>query len=119
MASFYSGDYVGAVVADLGAYSSKIGWAGDDYPVSYFRSVSTTTTCAVRVLCARIAFSSLLGGGPFVPLRGKLTAIAPSLVLRRFAFLSTFLRFLGRLRPERRGKEGAAGPLSSFLGRSR
>lgn len=40
MASFYSGDYVGAVVADIGQYATKIGWAGDDYPRSYFRSVS-------------------------------------------------------------------------------
>jgi actin-related protein len=39
MASFYSGDHVGAVVADLGQYATKIGWAGDDYPRSYFRSV--------------------------------------------------------------------------------
>ncbi len=40
MASFYNGDNVQAVVADLGHYSTKIGWAGDDYPRSYFRSVS-------------------------------------------------------------------------------
>jgi len=38
-ASFYSGDYVGAVVADLGYHDTKIGWAGNDYPRSYFRSV--------------------------------------------------------------------------------
>jgi hypothetical protein len=40
MGAFHQGDYVGAVVADIGAYSTKIGWAGDDYPKSYFRSVS-------------------------------------------------------------------------------
>lgn len=37
-ASFYSGDQVGAVVADVGHYSTKIGWAGSDTPKSYFRS---------------------------------------------------------------------------------
>jgi len=39
MASFYGGEYVGAVVADVGTYATKVGWAGDDYPRSYFRSV--------------------------------------------------------------------------------
>jgi actin-related protein len=39
MASFYSGDRIDAVVVDIGAASTKIGWAGDDYPRSYFRSV--------------------------------------------------------------------------------
>jgi Actin len=48
MASFYNGDYVGAVVADVGHYSTKIGWAGDDYPVSYFRSVRRTKSSAVE-----------------------------------------------------------------------
>ena len=37
--AFYQGDYVGAVVADIGSSATKIGWAGDDYPKSYFRSV--------------------------------------------------------------------------------
>ena len=39
MASFSTGDAVGAVVADIGHYATKIGWAGDDTPRSYFRSV--------------------------------------------------------------------------------
>ena len=39
MASFYSGDYVGAVVVDVGSSNTKMGWAGDDAPRSYFRSV--------------------------------------------------------------------------------
>ena len=39
MASFYSGDNLGAIVADVGSYATKIGHAGDDYPRSYFRSV--------------------------------------------------------------------------------
>ena len=43
MAAFYNGDNVQAVVADLGHYSTKIGWAGDDYPRSYFRSVRNKT----------------------------------------------------------------------------
>lgn len=41
MASFYGGDHVGAVVVDIGAASTKMGWAGDDCPRSYFRSVRT------------------------------------------------------------------------------
>lgn len=37
--SFYtSGDSVNAIVADLGSYASKVGYAGEDYPRSYFRS---------------------------------------------------------------------------------
>jgi hypothetical protein len=60
MASYYSGDYVGAVVADLGAYACKIGWAGDDYPVSYFRSVRCATVYCARLLF-RSAFSALDG----------------------------------------------------------
>jgi hypothetical protein len=39
MASFYSGDHVGAVVVDIGAAYTKMGWAGDDAPRSLFRSV--------------------------------------------------------------------------------
>jgi hypothetical protein len=39
MASFYSGDHVGAVVLDIGAANTKMGWAGDDFPSSFFRSV--------------------------------------------------------------------------------
>jgi hypothetical protein len=50
MASFYNGDNVQAVVADLGHYSTKIGWAGDDYPRSYFRSVSTIGRRRTRLL---------------------------------------------------------------------
>ena len=40
MAAFQTPDAVGAVVADVGHYATKIGWAGDDTPRSYFRSVS-------------------------------------------------------------------------------
>ena len=39
MAFYNSGDTVNAVVADLGSYATKIGYAGEDYPRSYFRSV--------------------------------------------------------------------------------
>lgn len=39
MASFCSGDYVGAVVLDVGSCDTKMGWAGDDAPRSFFRSV--------------------------------------------------------------------------------
>lgn len=38
MAFYTSGDSVNAIVADLGSYASKIGYAGEDYPRSYFRS---------------------------------------------------------------------------------
>lgn len=39
MAVFYSGDPVNAVVADVGSYATKIGFAGEDNPRAYFRSV--------------------------------------------------------------------------------
>lgn len=39
MAAFAGGDDIGAVVAEIGHYSTKIGWAGDDAPRSYFPSV--------------------------------------------------------------------------------
>eukprot|EP00536_Pseudo-nitzschia_multiseries_P007087 jgi/Psemu1/324603/estExt_fgenesh1_pg.C_1600015 len=38
MAFYTSGDSVNAIVADVGSYASKIGYAGEDYPRSYFRS---------------------------------------------------------------------------------
>jgi actin-related protein len=39
--SFYSGgnNSIEAIVVDIGAGNTKIGWAGDDYPRSVFRSV--------------------------------------------------------------------------------
>lgn len=38
MAFYTNGNSLNAVVADLGSYASKIGYAGEDYPRSYFRS---------------------------------------------------------------------------------
>lgn len=38
MAFYTSGDTVNAIVADFGSYASKVGYAGEDYPRSYFRS---------------------------------------------------------------------------------
>lgn len=40
--SFNSGDNVGAIVADIGSFASRIGFAGDDMPKAYFSSVSYT-----------------------------------------------------------------------------
>ena len=37
---FHSGDDVGALVADVGSSSCRIGHAGDDVPVAFFPSVS-------------------------------------------------------------------------------
>lgn len=61
MASFYSGEYVGAVVVDVGSCDTKMGWAGDDAPRSYFRSVRIDVcvcvqcvlgcVCVLHVLC--------------------------------------------------------------------
>jgi Actin len=42
MAAFHGGDAVGAVVVDIGSATTKIGWAGDDYPKAIFRSVGAT-----------------------------------------------------------------------------
>jgi hypothetical protein len=39
MAAYSPNDVVQAVVADLGQGQTKVGWAGEDYPKSYFRSV--------------------------------------------------------------------------------
>ena len=39
MSSFQGGDSLGTVVVDVGSAATKIGYAGDDFPVSYFRSV--------------------------------------------------------------------------------
>lgn len=38
MAAFFSGDALNAIVGDVGQYATKIGFAGEDYPRSYFRS---------------------------------------------------------------------------------
>jgi hypothetical protein len=43
MAAFHGGDAVGAIVVDIGSATTKIGWAGDDYPKALFRSVGVTT----------------------------------------------------------------------------
>ena len=39
MSVYSSGDSVNAIVADIGSYATKIGFAGEDYPRAYFRSV--------------------------------------------------------------------------------
>ena len=38
MAAFFSGDSLNAIVGDVGQYATKLGFAGEDYPRSYFRS---------------------------------------------------------------------------------
>eukprot|EP01041_Mallomonas_annulata_P012148 gene12148-25496_t len=38
-----SGDDIGAVVADIGSYSTRIGFAGDDFPKAYFPSTAGST----------------------------------------------------------------------------
>lgn len=35
-------DDVGAVVGDVGSYSCKMGFAGEDFPKAYFTSVSSS-----------------------------------------------------------------------------
>lgn len=45
--SYYSGNNsnsIEAIVVDIGAGLTKMGWAGDDYPRSIFRSVSGDDT---------------------------------------------------------------------------
>ena len=53
MAAFAGGDDIGAVVAEIGHYSTKIGWAGDDAPRSYFPSVRL---CVVFVCVSVFVF---------------------------------------------------------------
>jgi actin-related protein len=36
---FYSGDNIGAVVADVGSYACRVGFAGEDSPRAFFPSV--------------------------------------------------------------------------------
>lgn len=38
---YHSGDDVGAIVADIGSFSTRIGHAGNDVPAAYFPSVIT------------------------------------------------------------------------------
>jgi len=47
--AFQGGDTsVGAVVADIGSFATKIGWAGDDAPKSYFRSVRNQESTSLQ-----------------------------------------------------------------------
>jgi len=41
MSSFTNSDDVGAVVADLGSFATRIGFAGDDAPTAHFPAVSS------------------------------------------------------------------------------
>jgi hypothetical protein len=53
MASFYGGghgDYLQAVVADIGQAYTKVGWAGNDAPKAYFRSVRVFSSAHVCLL---------------------------------------------------------------------
>ena len=55
MASFYGGghgDYLQAVVADIGQAYTKVGWAGNDSPKAYFRSVSDKDFASSSVTAA-------------------------------------------------------------------
>jgi actin-related protein len=36
---FYSGDNIGAVVADIGSYACRVGFAGEDSPRAYLPTV--------------------------------------------------------------------------------
>jgi actin-related protein len=47
--SFNSGDNVGAIVADIGSFASRIGFAGDDMPKAYFSSVSYFYLCLLFI----------------------------------------------------------------------
>lgn len=67
MALYTSGDSVNAIVADIGAWSTKIGYAGEDYPRSYFRSVRALRGERVK-MCLFVAQTShtLLTHVPFL-----------------------------------------------------
>ncbi len=39
---YFGKDDIGAIVADIGSYSSRIGFAGDDHPKAYFQTVKYT-----------------------------------------------------------------------------
>jgi hypothetical protein len=50
MAFYTTNDSYNAVVADVGSYATKIGFAGEDYPSSYFRSVRDVVVDVVAAL---------------------------------------------------------------------
>jgi hypothetical protein len=55
MAVFSSGDTVNAIVADIGSSATKIGFAGEDYPRAYFRSVRRPVRMGCVVLCCVVS----------------------------------------------------------------
>jgi len=50
MSSYTGQDDVGAVVADVGSYATRIGFAGDDVPVAHFPSVRIFPKAEVKPL---------------------------------------------------------------------
>ena len=64
MALYTTESAVNAVVAEIGGYATKIGYAGEDCPRSYFRSVRPRTLWGVHgyrypVCCAAFSLSHL------------------------------------------------------------
>lgn len=61
MAFYTSNDSVNAIVADVGSYATKIGFAGEDFPKSYFRSVRVVSFAPYPFVgqrsCCRLSFS--------------------------------------------------------------
>ena len=57
MALYSSADSVHAIVADIGAWSTKIGYAGEDYPRSYFRSVRSKACLLSQPLRSNLSHS--------------------------------------------------------------
>lgn len=59
---YTGGDDVGAIVADIGSYSTRIGFAGEDTPRAYIPTVCMCVVCDVRCcLCSHVALSDIVG----------------------------------------------------------
>ena len=48
---YVGGDYLAAVVADLGSHSTRIGFAGEDYPRVSMPTVSTPIYVYILLHC--------------------------------------------------------------------
>eukprot|EP00903_Cladosiphon_okamuranus_P016631 g15339.t1 len=68
---YCGGDDVGAVVGDVGSYSCKMGFAGEDFPKAYFTSLlgRTVDVEATRRLEAEMDAAADSGGGAGSPAR--------------------------------------------------
>jgi hypothetical protein len=56
---YHSGDNVGAIVADIGSFSTRIGHAGDDVPSAYFPSVTNASLCVLLTVLIAMVYEHI------------------------------------------------------------